>query len=417
MIKASAVTQFDARPFFEKALAHGVQHKIIGKAALDAIRLDGPKGMVQIADYFGTAFLRANLEQARLRIVTLASLYLEDDSGGDLAKAAKSLRDNSFLSHSRGGSAMLKALHAMPKSTLFGDDGQEPIKDFLAEWSLYGTRILPTYREMLAQRQEVATSLAAAAWYAEQMGIARSTLGITAVDERYLTSAEGVIRTAILLRLSKEQDCPNRADFARLLMGLRSKPLPARAVKLLQTAPPALPPAYRTLEQSIAAQIVQFDLPKIADPELPLDALIHQLESRYFLRPTGIDDVSEFDAMVSAAWHKIMKGKTEPDARLTAFLCIAAGSPPKTSISVATARTLIRKIRGSGLDNAAVMTFINETAPFDLRESLTELWMQEFVPDAEVALFDARDDKLAAALKFLQENCRVTTPAPAKKSV
>ena len=49
-----AVSLFDDRPFFEKALAHGVRHGLIGQDKLDAICAEAPKGMVQIARYFGT---------------------------------------------------------------------------------------------------------------------------------------------------------------------------------------------------------------------------------------------------------------------------------------------------------------------------------------------------------------------------
>ena len=84
----SAVALHDARPFFEKALHHGVQHGLIGPGKLDAIRAEAPKGMVQIARYFGSEYLRPELEKARDRLVNLVSLHLEHASGGDLRKAA-----------------------------------------------------------------------------------------------------------------------------------------------------------------------------------------------------------------------------------------------------------------------------------------------------------------------------------------
>ena len=96
-MKPQSVSLFDARPFFEKALVYGVQHGILDSAKLEGIRNDAPKGMVQIARYFGTEFLRPELEKARDRMVNLVSLFLEDSSGGDLRKAAESLRDHSFL--------------------------------------------------------------------------------------------------------------------------------------------------------------------------------------------------------------------------------------------------------------------------------------------------------------------------------
>ena len=154
---ACGISLFDARPFFEKALQYGVRHGIIEEARLEAICQDAPKGMVQIARYFGTEFLRPELEKAKDRMVNLVSLYLEDTSGGDLRRAAESLREHSLLSRSKGGSDMLKKLIAMPQHSHFGmheragfSDEQIPL---LAKWSL---RSYADYQTELAQRSEVA---------------------------------------------------------------------------------------------------------------------------------------------------------------------------------------------------------------------------------------------------------------------
>ena len=85
---ANALQLHDARPFFEKALAYGVAHGIIDAAKLAAMNADAPKGMVQIARYFGSEFLRPELEKARDRMVNLVSLYLLESTGGDLHEAA-----------------------------------------------------------------------------------------------------------------------------------------------------------------------------------------------------------------------------------------------------------------------------------------------------------------------------------------
>ena len=71
MVKSNAeIALFENRPFFEKALRYGIQHGLIDSAKLQAIRTEAPKGMVQIARYFGTEYLRPELETARLRMVT-----------------------------------------------------------------------------------------------------------------------------------------------------------------------------------------------------------------------------------------------------------------------------------------------------------------------------------------------------------
>src|SRR5690606_31862490 len=101
---ANAVATLDARSYLERALAHGFAHGLLAEAHRARMQEEGAKALVQIANHFGTAYLRANLETALLRFATLASLYLEDKFGSDLHAAACSLRDNTLLSHSRGGS-------------------------------------------------------------------------------------------------------------------------------------------------------------------------------------------------------------------------------------------------------------------------------------------------------------------------
>src|SRR6202166_850968 len=99
----------DKRPFFEKVLSFGMQQGLIDRQHCQKMIADGAKGTVQVADFFGSSHLYADLENARKRIVNLISLYLEHQFNGNLQKAAESLRDNTFLSHSRGGNEMLKA--------------------------------------------------------------------------------------------------------------------------------------------------------------------------------------------------------------------------------------------------------------------------------------------------------------------
>ena len=163
----ASVSLYDARPFFEKALQFGVQNGLIDRHKLETICTEAPKGMVQIARYFGNEFLRPDIEQAKGRIVNLVSLYLESTSGGDLRRAAESLRDHSFLSRSKGGSDMLKTMLALPESTSFhtrldSDDVDERgVVKGLDEWSL---RSFADYQTELARRQPIQQEIDAALW-------------------------------------------------------------------------------------------------------------------------------------------------------------------------------------------------------------------------------------------------------------
>ena len=157
---AAAVALHDARSYFEQALQYGVQHGILDAARLAAINADAPKGMVQIARYFGSEFLRPELEKARERMVNLISLCLQHDSGGDLHRAAVALREHSLLSRSKGGSDMLKALIVMPASSHFGmiEHGAfaDRHKPQLADWSL---RPYTDFQAERARREASALSL------------------------------------------------------------------------------------------------------------------------------------------------------------------------------------------------------------------------------------------------------------------
>ncbi|HMV05627.1 MAG TPA: hypothetical protein PKA30_08760 [Accumulibacter sp.] len=389
------VAIFDDRPFFERALVYGCRHGIIDAERLQHIRNDAPKGMVQIADYFGTQYLRANIEEARSRMVNLVSLYLEDRSGGDLARAARSLRDNSFLSHSRGGSEMLKRLWAMPEDSSHGLLSRQSQKDFLAVWSL---RTLVAYREGLAQRQKYQSTISAGLWFAEQLGVRPSELSTIA--------AESVIRSALLVRLSgsKLKTMPSLGEFASMLENLRRRGRPARRRSALDDLWPDLPqphhePAERELRKFLAE-----DLPCIVDASLALGKLVRDLEPLYFLREFDAAESGQLLVAASREWQRMTAGKTDDSSLLTVFVCVAAGLPGKPALTRSEARKLLRQARRDGLQREPVLAFIRSFAPGAMQDDLAALWI-EFFPEASSYLLDASDDTLSAALEFLDENC------------
>ena len=146
-----SVATVDARPFFEKAVRYGLDQGLLSQDNISRMAAEAPKGMVQIADHFGTAYLRTDLESAATRMVNLISLYLEDSANGDLRAAAISLRDNTLLSHSRGGSEMLKRLHAMPGETSLHSRKVDPLaqKLFVNERSFAFPISVTSYRKAM----------------------------------------------------------------------------------------------------------------------------------------------------------------------------------------------------------------------------------------------------------------------------
>ncbi len=399
---AQAVSLFDARPFFEKALAHGVQHGLIQQAKLDAICSDAPKGMVQIARYFGTEFLRPELELARDRMVNLVSLYLEHSSGGDVQRAAEDLRDHSFLSRSKGGSDMLKALIAMPQTTHFGMNERSGFRDehipLLAKWSL---RSLPDYQAELASRSRVAAVVDAAIWMAQQLGLDEDALEEAGKD------AEAVIRTGLLAMALKRTEMPDWVLFEKMVLALRKK-FVGQTEKFKIPLPNALPAEYTEVVEAVRQSLLQ-DAPKWLESTVPARKLFDQTPAfmgRYFWLEDALAEVDHFERATSKAWDKATGGNDDESSLLTLFLCMAAGSAPKTLLSEKAAATLVRKIRKSGLQPALARQFIAEHAPVQHQDDYVSLW-DNFIEDARTTLESDHDYTFNDAVALLRRVCNI----------
>jgi hypothetical protein len=397
-----SVSLFDARSFFEKALTYGVQHGLLTPQKLDAMCQEAPKGMVQIARYFGTEFLRPELERAKDRMVNLISLHLEITTHGDLRQAAELLRDNSLLSRSKAGSDMLKALIAMPQNSHFGMHEPGGFQDthipLLAKWAL---QTLPQYQSELAKRNTVQMLVDAALWMADQLGMDEESLQESNAD------AEAVIRTALIALAGKRTEMPDWVDFAKLIAAA-SKKLAATSTDAVIPLPKAIPPELRATLEAVR-QSVLGDLPKIAESTLPARKLFDQTPAfmgRYFWREDQLAEVDHFHRQVSATWDKATGGRHDDSTLLTLFLTLAAGAAPKTLLTEKSAATLVRKIRKSGLHSALAAEFITQHAPDAQRDDYLHLW-QTFAEDAQATLTSDRDYELNDALSLLRRECNV----------
>jgi hypothetical protein len=397
-----SISLFDARPFFEKALAYGVQHGLITQAKLDSMGVEAPKGMVQIARYFGTEFLRPELERAKDRMVNLVSLHLESSTQGDLRKAAELLRDNSLLSRSKSGSDMLKAMIAMPQNSHFGmheaggfQDDHIPV---LAKWTL---KSLPEYQSEFAKRSQVATMVDAALWMAQQLDCDEEALQDAHVD------AEAIIRTALLVLARKNTEMPDWVGFSKLVTATLKK-LGTTSPDALLPMPKGIPPHLREAISTARTSVVA-DLPKIAENKLPLRKLFDQTPAfmgRYFWQEDALAEVDHYERTTSAAWDKATQGRSDDSTLLTLFLTMAAGGSAKTLLTEKTAATLVRKIRKTGLDSHKVEAFIEINAPAVHRDDYAELWVN-FVDDARSILTSDMDYALNDALSLLRRECNV----------
>jgi hypothetical protein len=411
---ASTVSLYDKRPFFEKALAHGIEQGLIDEVKLEAIATDAPKGMVQIARYFGSEFLRPEIEKAKDRIVNLVSLHLESSCAGDLHKAAQSLRDHSFMSRSKAGSDMLKALIAMPQNSHFGMNEHGGFRDEhipqLAKWSL---RSLADYQAELSARSQVAQVVDAALWMADAMGLSPDELEEAGAD------AHAVIRTALLAQVCKRVEMPDWVAFEKMVTALRKKHGSASEAKgaavakgaagtLRITLPKNLPTDYHAVVEA-ARQSILADLPKLLDAALPVRKLFSHTPAfigRYFWLEDPLSEVDHYDRAASAAWTKATGGHNDDSSLLTLFLCIASGAPAKTMLTEKTALSLIRKIRKTGVKPELAVQYIQAHAPSQDQEDCILLW-KDFWGDAQATLQSDYDYALQDALAVLVRNCNV----------
>jgi hypothetical protein len=398
------VSVFDRSTFFEKALAYGVRHNLLSQEKLDAIENDAPKGMVQIARYFGSEFLRPELEKAKDRIVNLVSLNLELESAGDMHRAALMLRDHSFMSRSKAASDMLKALIVMPQNSHFGMNEHGGFSDKhiaqLAKWSLCS---LADYRTELAKRQQVAGLIDAALWLADALGLDADDLEDAGPD------AEAVIRTALLVLHSKQQGMPDWVKFQSLISALRkpTKTDAASAMKL--SLPENLPAEFKVAVEEVRQSLLA-DGAKILDATIPVTKLFKQTPAfvgRYFWIEDSLAEIDHFDREASVAWNKVTQGHSDDGSLLTLFLSIAAGSAHKTLLTEKSAAALVRKVRKSGWIPELANQFILEHAPVQHQSDYVQVWAH-FVEDAQVTLISDRDYKLHDALALLRRDCNVS---------
>ncbi|WP_029525698.1 hypothetical protein [Polaromonas glacialis] len=426
-VSPAPVSLYDARPFFEKALQFGMQNGIIDSAKLDAIRLDAPKGMVQIARYFGNENLRPDIEKARDRIVNLVSLYLQATSGGDLRQAAESLRDHSFLSRSKGGSDMLKALLALPESTGFHAslesslDAAGPPKG-LAEWSL---KSLADYQAELARRLPIQQEKDAAVWLAEHLG-----LDALALEDAH-THAEAVIRSALLALATRRTEFPDWVEFEKMVADLRKKyqaararsevktqkAASARAQTLSVTIPQDLPDELRGVVQAVRKSVLA-DLPQILDGALPCRALFANdsehhhapLLGRYFWVEDIASEMHYHEQSVSTAWDKVTGGNCDDGSLLTLLVCVAAAAAPKTVMSEKTAAALVRKMQKPGpppgFRPELASQYIVDHAPAEHQDAYLALW-EDFVEEAGATLQSDSTYARKDALALLRRECHV----------
>ena len=410
---STSLAAFDDRPFFDKALRYGVDQEIISPARLQSIQDDFSKGIVQIANYFGTAHLRPELELALLRMANLISLYLEDASGGDLQIAAASLRDKTLLSHSKGGSDMLKRLHAMPESTVIGGESVSPDSQraYLDEKTLSDAFSLDQYQAEHAIRLENQSLIDFSFWLARKMGVSRNDV----------EDADSLVRSAMLVLFVEKAELklPSRTGFVHLVKaakGAKAKLDEKRLEAFLKNEPTD----FQRLARRAMERFVERDLPQIRAPGSTADKLLHgDYVQSYFVSESLDEDVREYDRLVAKEWDRVTRGEADdPAVVATVFLFVATGLPPKASMLLKEAKELIRIFRASGFDSKAVIGFIANHAPEATREDLQKFWVDDLKNEAEERLADTDpnwpDTYMERATEYLRATCAVSWKGKAR---
>lgn len=410
MATATALATFDNRPFFDKALRYGVQQGSLTPGQLQSIQEGFSKGIVQIANFFGTAHLRPELELALHRMVNLISLYLEDMSEGDIQIAAASLRDKTLLSHSKAGSDMLKRLHAMPDSTLTdrGPVSPESQRAYLDEKTASETISLAEYRAELAIRQENRNTIDFSFWLAKKMGVPRDD-----VDE-----ADSLIRSAMLVIFVDQAELkfPTRTAFVRLFKSAK-QPKARLNEERLKVFLREAPTEFQRLARRAMDRFIELDLPRIRASSSTADKLLYgDSGENYFVSESVDEDVREYDRLVAKEWDRVTRGEAD-DPAVVATVCffVATGFPPKSSLLLREAKEIIRVYRTCGFDSQAVIKFVDDHAPEAMREDLQKFWKDELQGEAEEQLSDRDpnwpDTHMERALEYLRKTCRVAWKA------
>jgi hypothetical protein len=239
----------------------------------------------------------------------------------------------------------------------------------------------------------------AALWFAEQFGLPADDLQDAEPD------AEAVIRTALLLGMTRRKELPDWVAFEKLIAALRAKRPAPELLKL----PNDLPAEYQPVVESVRQSVIG-DWPKLLDARLTPRTLFDQTPAfmgRYFWLEDGLSEVSQHDRNRSAAWDKLTQGHSDDGTVLTLCLCVAAGSAPKTLLSEKSAAALVRKIRKHGLKPALATDYLKAHAPEQHQDDFVQLW-EEFVSESQGTLLSDHDHKLNDALALLRRECNVS---------
>ncbi len=409
--KNQSIASYDNAPFFERAFQYAVQHNLIDQAKVDEIINDAAKGTIQIAEYFGaSSHLRVNLEESKKSMVNLVSLYLEDTTNGDIARAAQLLKEKPFRSLSRGGSQMLKDLYLMPEDDHFGSPRFDSENEFLKKCLVNGITV-SKYRQTFRDCEQFKKELNFALWLGKKIGTPTHTLN------DLHASSDHVIRTSLLSLAygakkvgSNKTGFPDENGLFEIFTSIRKEWGFLGDVTCSKKFLEDIPDEFRQLALETLSSIKNEDIPKIVNQSMPIEAVFGDLKVRkYFFLFNPLNEVSQFDKMLAKEWFSLTGGVEDDALLLTLFLCILAGAQPKTELTINEAKKIVSTLREKGPLEKEVSKLI-EKAPHDEIGQLQALW-EDFIEEARPFLLDKSDEKLEQVMSYLMDHCNIHTIA------
>lgn len=353
---------YDDRPFFEKAIQYGAQQGILSRERLEQLSKDAPKGIIQISRYFGTEFLRPELEKSLVRFIRLISLYLENQFKGDYQKAALSLKENSLLYHSKAGSIMLKNLISMPQSTYYSlqleSSNSTQLLDKWIDKSIF------EYQAEFKKRTYCQEIINIAFQLCKKLNVEEKTL------KEYDGEAESFIRTALLVLSNGGDKIPNKKELKRLIQNKKEISLP----------------------------------PYLTEHSVLLQPLVFSIRSKnlsdYFYQSK--------DEELRNDWDILLDGYSDDSTLLTLFLSISVSWNPCTVLTNAQAKQIIQTIQEVGWNPQLARDYIENHAPSSYQEEYIELW-NSFVDSSESTLFSDTLYSEKDSLSILSRECNIKT--------
>ncbi len=359
----------------DRALRAGVTAGILDGDALDKLRKDAPKGIVQIAGVISTPYLQAELERAFLVLRGLVDKGLATMAANDPVRGASLLRDRGILGLSREGNARLKTLRAMTES-LYPSEVSElnwlNDAEFLERYALLPEE---AFQAEVVRRQEIARHIEAAIWL---VSAAQGRIEYDGAADYAMWA-----RTALLV-LAAKVAWPNGVEAMRSIITLMAKSPTSKAKRassgdsLVIAVPDACPDHLKDVVAVWCNECRKTVLPLLQStpPDLVLveNTDCNPLASWIAIPEMSLIDTDLHAAHASDAWRKLTAGKGSHEAMLTVLANVALGHAPKPVMSRKLMESLVAKIRAETLDSAAVESFIHTEAPLALQAELNQLW-------------------------------------------